>query len=165
MNKIFWLIILMALLALGWWGWSAWFPNPRQAIRNRLNQAASLASFTRGEGNIKRALSLQKLSGCFTEDAQITVDIPGVENHTFTRSELMESGMALKSMAYGLKAELIDVNIELGAGHDSALVDLTLKAKLGNEPEPIWQELKFNLKKINGDWLISRVDTIKTLKP
>ena len=29
----------------------------------------------------------------------------------------------------------------------------------------IAQELKFTMKKINGDWLITRIETVKTLKP
>ena len=58
------------------------------------------------------------------------------------------------------------MNIEMGAGNDSAIVDLTLKAKVPGETDLIVQELKFTLKKSDGGtWYITRVETVKTLKP
>ena len=77
----------------------------------------------------------------------------------------MQAAMGAKSVTTGIKAEFIDMNIELGSGNLSALVDLTLKAKVNGESDMIAQELKFTMKKINGDWLITRIETVKTLKP
>ncbi len=166
MKKLVQIIFLAVVLALGVWLWTAWFPNPKQAVRNRLNRVAQLASFSANEGNISRALSVQKLGSLFAEDVQVMVDIPGAESHTFTsRGELMQIVLAAKRLGDGLKAEFLDMNIEMGTGDQSALVDLTLKAKVGGESDMIVQELNVTLKKINGDWLITRVETVRTLKP
>jgi hypothetical protein len=53
----------------------------------------------------------------------------------------------------------------LDAGAGTALVYLPVEAKLGGQNDSIVQEMKFTLKKIKGDWLITRVETVNTLKP
>ncbi len=166
MNKLPRVILFVVALALGAWVWTICFPNPRQVITNRLNRVAQLASFTPDEGNISRIANVQKLSQYFAEDVQVFVDIPGFESHTFSRrDELMQVALAAKRLGNGLRAEFLDPNIEMGAGNQSALVDLTLKAKVPGENDMIVQELKFTMKKIKGDWLITRVETVRTLKP
>jgi hypothetical protein len=166
MKKLLSLILLVAVLGVAAWLWTVCFPNPKQAVRNRLNQVAQLASFSANQGNIMRVANVQKLGRLFAEDVQVMVDIPGTESHTFTsREELMQIAMAANRLSSGLKAEFLDINIEMGTGDQSALADLTLKAKVGGESDLIVQELKFTLKKIDGDWLITRVETLRALKP
>jgi hypothetical protein len=166
MNKVFKIFLLLALLGLGYWLWTVLFPNPQQVIRNRLNKLASLASFSSDDGNISRVAKIQRLGALFADNVQITIDVPGVDAQTFTsREELKQAALAAKRFTSGLKAEFLDMNIELDDAAQSALVDLTLKAKVAGESDLIVQELKFTLKKINGDWLITRVETVKTLKP
>ena len=166
MKKLIRLVLLVGMIALAVWVGLNLFPNPKQAIRNRLNKLAQLASYSAREGNLSRIANIQKLGLLFSDDAQVTVDVPGLEAHTFNRrEELMQAAMAAKSVSTAIKAEFLDMNIELGSGNLSALVDLTLKAKVTGDNDMIAQELKFTMKKINGDWLITRIETVKTLKP
>ena len=131
MKKIIRLILLVVMIALAVWVGLQLFPSPKQAVRNRLNKLAQLASFSASEGNFSRLANVQKLGLLFSDDAQVTVDVPGVQAHTFNRrEELMQAAMGAKSVTTGIKAEFIDMNIELGSGNLSALVDLTLKAKV-----------------------------------
>ena len=84
----------------------------------------------------------------FSEDVQVVVDVPGSSIHTLAgREELTQAAMAAKSMSNGLKVEFLDPNIDLNQGGESALVDLTLKAKPGNDSDLIVQELKLTFKK------------------
>jgi hypothetical protein len=59
--------------------------------------------------------------------------------------------------------EFVDVNIEISPDKKSATVNLTAKARVPGEKDWVPQELKFLLQKIEGDWLISRVETVRTL--
>jgi hypothetical protein len=165
MNKIFRVIMLAAVAALGLWVWTLLFPNPKHVIGNRLNQLARLASFSPGEGTLSRAFDVKRLGGLFSDDAQILVDVPALETHEFGRDEMMQDLLAAKKLGNGLKVKFIDPNIELGTGAESALVDLTMEAKFGGESDLVVQELKFTMKKIKSDWLITRVETVNTLKP
>src|SRR5579884_390431 len=166
MKKLSNIILLLALAGLGYWLWTVFFPNPQQVIRNRLNKLARLASFSPGEGNISRISKIQRMGRLLAEDVQLIIDVTGTEIQTIkSRQELMQAAMAAPRFANVLKAEFLDMNIELGSDTQSAIVDLTLKAKIGGESDLIVQELKFTMKKINNDWLITRVETVKTLKP
>lgn len=166
MKKLSNIILLLVLLGLGYWLWTVFFPNPQQVIRNRLDKVARLASFSPGEGNISRVSKIQRLGLLFADDVEVMIDVPGADIQTIkSRQELMQAAMAAPRFASGLKAEFLDMNIELGSDAQSAIVDLTLKAKVTGETDLIVQELKFTMKKIKNDWLITRVETVKTLKP
>jgi hypothetical protein len=166
MNMFRRLLLVAAVIGIGFWIWTAWFPNPKQIIKNRLNEVARLASFTPNEGAISRLAKIQRLGLYFAEDVQVMVDIPGYESHTFNRrEEVMQVVMASPRLGSGLSAQFLDMNIQVGTGDDSAMVDLTLAAKITGESDLLAQELNFTLKKIKGEWLITRVETIKTLKP
>lgn len=165
MKNLLRLVLLALLIAAGFWVWNIIFPNPQKIIRSRLNKLAHLASCSPDEGNFSRLASVEKMGQFFVDNAEITVDIPGVESHTFNgRAELMQAAIAARATANGIAAELVDINIDMGSNNQSAMVDLTLKAKIGAEKDAIIQELNFTFKKIKGDWLISRVATVQTLK-
>ena len=63
---------------------------------------------------------------------------------------------------HGLTVEFLDINVTVGPDQKSAVANLTAKAKVPGEDFMV-QELKFTLKKIQGAWLILRVETVKTL--
>ncbi len=165
MKNLLRLVLLALVIALGFWAWNILFPNPQKVIRHRLEKLAKLASFSAGEGNFSRVASVQQMGSYITDNAEITVDIPGVESHTFNgRAELMQFAMAARATANGISAELVDIVIDMGPNNQSAMVNLTLKARVGGERDAVIQELEFTFKKIKCDWLISRVATVQTLK-
>ena len=165
MKNLLRLVLLALVIALGFWAWNILFPNPQKVIRHRLEKLAKLASCSAGEGNFSRVASVEQMGSYFTDNAEVTVDIPGVESHTFNgRAELVQAAMAVRATANGVSAELVDINIDMGPNNQSAMVDLTLKARVGGERDAVIQELEFTFKKIKGDWLISRVATVQTLK-
>lgn len=168
MGKIFKLLLLLGAISLGWWIWTILFPKPEQVIRNRLNKLAHLASFSSGQGNIVRVANVQKMGRLFDENIQIAINAPGTEEPSlqFThREELMQAALAASRFANGLKVEFVDMSIKVEPDLQSGTADLMLQAKAGGENEPIIQELKFTFKNADGDWLITRVETVKPIKP
>jgi hypothetical protein len=71
--------------------------------------------------------------------------------------------MAAKSAVSSVKADFPDINVYLAADKLSATADVTLRADINGEKNAVLQELKIYLKKFNGDWLIYRIDTVRTL--
>jgi hypothetical protein len=59
--------------------------------------------------------------------------------------------------------EFPDVNVTVAPDKQSATADLTVKAQAGGDRDSIWQEMKFTLQKTGGKWLITRVETVRTL--
>jgi hypothetical protein len=168
MKRLFKPLLLVGLIALGYWAWTVLFPKPEQIVRNHLNKLAKLASFSPNDGNFKRVANVQKLGLLFDENVQVAMDVPGGESHSLSfsrREELMQAVMAARRFASGVSAEFLDMNIQMAADEQSATADLILKARVSGESDMIAQELKFTFKQTNGDWLITRVETIKSLKP
>ena len=55
------------------------------------------------------------------------------------------------------------MNITVSADKLSAVADVTLKVQAAGQKDIYVQEMKFTFQKIGGDWLITRVETIRTL--
>jgi hypothetical protein len=164
--KIFFRLCLVAILvALGCWLWTVCFPSPEKVIRKRIAKVARLASFNSNEGMIAKAANANELAGCFSVDAEIAVDLPGeAEGSISGRGEISRLAMAARSSAKGMNVKLLDPNIKLSADRTEATVDLTGEASVPGQRDLFVQELKFFFRKIEGDWLMVRVETVRTLK-
>ena len=157
------LLLVAALVALGFWLWTILFPSPEKRIRKRIAEVARLASIAPGEGLVTQGLRIQSLVNCFDPQAELTFDLPGRTIHITGRDEMTELAGAARGTYRSLNVELLDPNLALSPDKQSAVVDLTARVKLPDERDFIVQEMKFTLKKINGEWLIIRVETVRTL--
>lgn len=158
--------ILGALVVIGvaFWAWREFFPGPETAIRRRISALAKIASFPPHQGNLMRIADTERLSGFFTPDVVITADVPGHGQHSIeSRQELLQAVMSIRSRLDGLKVEFLDVNVTLGPDKQTATVDLTGKATIPGQSDFSVQELNFSLKKVEGKWVIYKVETVKTL--
>src|SRR6266576_1201394 len=158
------LLLVAALIALGFWLWTILFPGPEKLIRKRIAEVARLASIAPGEGLITQGLRIQSLINCFDPQAELTFDVPGRSQYRIAgRAEMTEYAGAARRNLSSLEVELLDPNLALSPDKQSAVVDLTARVKLPDERDFIVQEMKFTLKKINGEWLIISVETVRTL--
>jgi hypothetical protein len=161
---LFRLLLLSALAALGCWGWRALFPDPEQVVRKRLAELAQAASIAPNESPLARLANSQKLIGFFTRDVEVAVDVPGQSLQTFSgRDALSEAVTGARSCLQSLKIQFLDVHVALGEDRQTAIVNLTAIARMPGEKDPVPQEMKLSLKKIDGDWLVQKVETVKTL--
>ena len=60
--------------------------------------------------------------------------------------------------------ELFDATARIGADKQGAEVTCTARVTVADGKDFGIQELRFRLKKIDGDWLITHADTVKTLQ-
>jgi len=158
------IVLLAVLVAVGIWVWSILFPSPERAIRQRLAEVAKAASFPSKESPLAVAANSQRLTTFCTDDIMITVELPGRSQHTVNgRDELLQGAMAARSFAPGLKVEFVDVTVTLAPDRQSAVANLTAKGNVPGEKDLLVQELKIKLKKVGRDWLIERIETVKTL--
>jgi hypothetical protein len=157
------LIVLVVLAAVGVWGWRAFHPSPEQVIRKRLGELAQSVSFGPSDAPLAKVWNSQGLGKFFTSDVQVTFDAPGAGGVINGRDQLLERAMGARSVLSSLKVEFPDITVALGADGQSAVVEVTAKAKASTDKEPYLQELKITFQKTGGDWLIRKVETVKTL--
>ena len=164
MKNIIRLVLLLALLALGWWLWTFLFPGPEKVIRQRMVKLAETVTLSTQDSPIARAAKAQKLVGLFSPDAIIVLDAPEFGSRSLTgRDEISETAMAGFSAIRKLRVRFLDVTVELTAGKQSAIVSCTAEVHFEDNKDNGVQEMRFDFKKIDGNWLIGRVETVKTL--
>jgi len=156
-------ILLAALVALGAWLWFVLFPSPEKVIRQRLTELARTASFSSNESDLARLAAARSLAGFFSTNVEMNVDLPRfAQRSSLDRDEITQIALAASSKAGGLKVKFPDINVTVASDKQSAVADLTVEVDVSGEPDRIVQEMKFTLQKIDGRWLISRVETVRT---
>jgi len=141
-----------------------WYWRSR-VIRKQLTELAKAASIGPREGELARVMNSQKLAGFFTPDVEITVDIPGHSLQTISgRDEVMQIAMRAHSTMSNVKVQFVDVSVSVAPDKESATAHLTAKANVPGDDVPQVQELKAQFQKVGRDWLINRVETVKTLR-
>jgi hypothetical protein len=164
MKTVFRLVLFAALLALGAWLWFVLFPDPERVIRQRLTELARTASFSSNEGNLARLAGAQNLAGFFATNVEINIDVPGrIQHRLLGRDEIQQAALGARSALSGLKVQFPDIKITVAPDKQSAVADLTVEANIAGERDSVVQEMKFTFQQTEGDWLITRVETVRTL--
>jgi hypothetical protein len=164
MKIIFRVVLLAALVAAGVWLWTVLFPSPEKIIRQRLAAVAKCASFAADEGALPRLADAENLAGYFSANVEVNLDVPGRIQHTIMgRDEITQAAVAARATAVSLSVKFLDVNVTIAPNKQSAMADFTVEARVGGDQDLIVQEMKFTLRKIGGQWLITRVETIRTI--
>lgn len=156
--------LLLAAVALGIWAWYRFFPTAETAVRRQLLEDARLASFSPGESVVSKGFAVKSLMDACTDDIEISVDIQGYQRQSMAgKDELQLATAAVRHHLSSLKVEFLDMNIDVAPNKQTAVIDLTAKIRVPGEQEFFPQELKFTMKKVDGKWLIRRIETVKTL--
>lgn len=158
-------ILAVAVLAgAGYWFWLTFLPTPQQVIQKRLNALARAATFPPREAALARLANARSLASFFTTDVEVNVDIPGRSLQTFNgRDEVLQAAVGVHSSLNGLTVDFFDILLTVAPDKQSAVASLTARARIPGEKDFYVQELKLSLRKVEGDWLIFRVETVKTL--
>ncbi len=164
MKIVFRLVLFAALVALGVWLWFVLFPSPEKVIRQRLTELARTASFSSGESDLARLAAAQRLASFFATNVEVDINVPGRVQHTLLgRDEIKEAALGARSRLSGLKVQFPDINITVAPDKQSAVADLTVEANIAGERDSVVQEMNFTFRQTDGEWLITRIETVRTL--
>jgi hypothetical protein len=153
------------MVAAGVWLWAVLFPNPEKIIRARLKEVESLVSFPPNQKPLTSLTEVQQLCKRLSPDVEVRVEVPGAGRAVAQgRQEVREGLLAYRSTVNGAKIEFPDVNVRLAGDRQSAEVLLTVRAHVPSDPEGAILEMKLTFQKLDGDWLITHVETVKTLR-
>ena len=164
MKTAFRLVLLAAVCGLGFWLWTVLFPGPEKIVLKKIGGLAATATVNANDSNLARAGKAVRLAGFFATDAQIVINIPDLASHNVSgRDEIKERAMAGFASIPSLKVQFFDATATVGPDKQTADVSCTVRISTSNSKDFGVQELHFQFKKIDGNWLISRVETVKTL--
>lgn len=164
MKIVFRLVLLAAVITACVWLWTVFFPGPEKVIRKELAAIARDASSNPNQNPLVGVANAQKLAGYFSANIEVQLDMPGYLQQTFSgRDEIMQAAVGAYSAANGIKIQFLDMVVAVGADKQSATAELTAQVQIGGDKDSIVQEMKFTLQKIDGKWLVTRVNTVRTL--
>jgi hypothetical protein len=155
------LVLLAALIAAGVWLWTALFPGPEKIIHKRLVQIAAGVSFHSGENPLVIAARSENLASRFSTNVEISVNVPEFGRQGFVgRTEITQAAAGARARWSGLQVEFPDVSVMVAPDKQSAVADVAVKVQAAGEQNFNVQEVKFTFQKIDGDWLVTRVETV-----
>ncbi len=164
MKRISNIAAIVALLLVGVWIYRILFPSDEKLIRQLLAEAAQTAAVKPNENPLFKIASANKLVGFFSADAVLKLEVAGVDTRTLdTPEDLRQAVTAARASLQEAKFQLREVQVGMGSDSQSATAQLVAIAYLNGSGDPLVQELKIQLKKIDHRWKISRVETVKTL--
>jgi ketosteroid isomerase-like protein len=165
LKKILNIVGIVALLLLGVWIYRILFPNDEKLIRQLLAEAAETAAVKPDENPLLKIAGASKLVAFFSPDAVLKLDVAGVDTRTLDDpDDLRQAVTAARASLQEAKFQLHEVLVNVGPDSQSATAQLVALAYLNGSADPLVQELKIQLKKIDRRWKISRVETVKSLR-
>jgi hypothetical protein len=157
--------LLALVVALGVWAWVALHPDPEHLIRRQLENLARTASFGPNQGYLAKLAGAQKLADFCATNIEVTIDVPGHQEHRLAgREDIQQTALAVRASVSSLTVTFPDIAVQVSADQQSAVADLTLEAQVAGERDMIVQEMKVTLQKIGGQWLLVKVETVRTLR-
>ncbi|HUC85449.1 MAG TPA: nuclear transport factor 2 family protein [Candidatus Acidoferrales bacterium] len=157
--------LVAGLAGLCFWLWTVLFPSPQKIVLKRIASLAAVATVNPGDGALTRANKVSNLIGYFSTDAEISYDIAGVGARTLSgRDEIREAAAAGFASVASLNVQFRDATAQVGPGQQTAEVVCTANVRANDGKDLGVQELCFHFRKIDGDWLITRAESVKTLQ-
>ncbi len=154
------IVLAAALVALGVWLWTVLFPSPEKVIRRRLIELAHTASVSISDGDLVRLAAARRLASFFSTNVEVNLELSGLPHQNIMdRDQITQAAL----IAHTRTVKFPDISVTVAPGKQSATADLTVEAEISGEQGLVVQEMKFTLRKIDGEWLIVRVDTVRTL--
>ena len=156
------LVLLGILITAGVWLWTLVFPSPEKVVRKRLAQVAAEASFNSGENPLVIAARSENLASRFSTNVEVNLNAPGFEPLQFSgRAEITQAAAGARTRLSSLKVEFPDASVTVAPDRQSAVADVAVKVQAAGEKDSTVQEVKFTFQKIGGDWLITRVESVR----
>jgi hypothetical protein len=166
MRRVLILVLLALALPAGYWAWAEFIKDPSEAIIAELRTVARLAEFDSSTEGYRHTANIARLAQYFSSDVEVKIN-DAIEDvgEIHGRDELELKLRATPKLGNGLKVEFMDIVPKVGAGNRMALVNLTLRARFLDDSDQIAEELQMTMRKSGGNWMITRVETVHTLKP
>lgn len=139
-------------------------PQDERLIRKHLTSLAETLDKEEGESALVAAVTAKSIAGFFTRDASIHVGPPvgTLQGHQAITASAIRARPALAQATFAFKDVGVTLNSE-SLAEVEATVELKATHRTGEKDYQV-RELRLVLSKVDGDWLISQVETVATLE-
>jgi len=165
LKRVVQIITLAVAVAAGFWLFHLLFPNDTDVIRKQLMEMAIEASFESNEAPLTKISKAGKLAGYFTVDAEINVKPWGRREVSVNgRAEIRQAAIGARSAVEALKITVNRVEVTVADDRNTAEVLVALTALSSRQDEPWREGMDIQMRRVDGDWLISRIANREVIK-
>jgi hypothetical protein len=157
--------LAVVVLAAAVWLWMVIFPGDEAVIRKRVGELARTASFTPDEKPVSKLANASHLASFFSSDTVLRFHggMSG-ERQIQGRDELRQLAALVRNNIAAVEVRMLELTVSVEPGHQNAQSRLTAMIRTGLESDVDVQELKLKWQKIDGKWLITRLEATPALK-
>lgn len=156
------MILLLLVVAAGFWMYRTFFPSPERVITQRLKKLAKAASVHPCDGSLPRMLGAQTVGGLVAGNVEIHIDVPGYHHDAIASRDDIVQGLTARKMSGSFTVDFPDINVTVAPDGMNAQADVTVEIHASGEQDMAVQQMRIILQKIDGQWLITKVQTVRT---
>ncbi len=150
-------VVLAAAAGIAWW----WSGGQEQRVRARLDEAAAAVGTAGGEAEIARVTRAATLARSLAKDVVLVA--PG--GRTLEGRDAVLGAASRLASASPFTIRLADVEVNVTDDERRAMVTATALVEGGSDPQGVdGQEFRFELRRHDGDWLITRAEAVAALE-
>ena len=152
------LAVLAGVLVIRFW------PSDERAIRKQLTLIEETGSKAAAEQPLESLLRAKQLAGLFHDPCELIVETVKYQGE-YSRKEIMDRINLVRNTYRTVRVALHDVVIEIGK-EGTAVVRCTIRLSGEGKGQPVAdvQELRAELRKIEGDWLFTSLTLVEVLE-
>jgi hypothetical protein len=151
------IILLAFAAALVFAAYSLLFPPAEKVIKKRLQKLAAAVS-ANPNGNIARVANVNRIGGFFHPNVKVSLQGFGREVSAIDgRGELEQMAMAARQNVGRISAQFYNLEVQLGTSPELAVATMTALVKINDQSDPVVQDLRLEMEKLDGAWLIRSV--------
>jgi len=134
--------------------WQFFFPPPEKAIQRQLSKLSEAIS-ARPEGNFAKAANAAHIASFFDPNVTINLDRFGPEIESLHgQAEVQRVAFAARQNVPRLNVKFENLKIEVDPAKTEATVYGSIVVEFRERGEPVVQDLKIGMQKVNRSWLI-----------
>jgi hypothetical protein len=154
--------ILVGVFVLGWLAWRWLFPADDVVIRKVVQEAAAAASWESGAGNLSRLAAASRLVGLCVPEVEVLLETRGEASRRLQgRDDVRQAILAVRTQAAWLQLSVDEVEVKVDEAGESARVLLAVTVRAEGFTEPLLQDYKLAMRKVEGEWLIARAEPVR----
>lgn len=158
-----WVAAAVALLVVLHFARRAFFPDNEALIKARMEALAGAVSFDARQAPLTLLANANQAAGFLTPDVRVSLSGYGLRPQTLNgRDEVRQVIEASRSVLPGLSIKFPDLRVSVNPDGQSATVYANANGRAGGQDLQLI-ELRFTLRRIDGDWQVATVETTSTL--
>lgn len=164
MKAIKWVLFSAFVLGFIVWLVNISLPTEEDRIHNRIGGLLRVLDTMPGDSTLKRVAQVERVIDYFTPDVVVRLQGSTALEDSVGRDALMEAVRATIMGANRLRIERYDTRTKVAPNQVEGTVTMTVFGYFNDRQNPNVQLVRLAMRKQEGEWRISKVETVQPIE-